>query len=61
MVGMTGKEIYDNFTGGDGPEGLSGAAAIVNEVAGKYRDRAERIRRLVGRMDAAWQGDAAGA
>src|SRR5437870_11892306 len=61
MVGMTGGDIYENFTNGTGPDGLSGGAAIVNEVAAGYGERAEAIRRITGKMEAAWQGEAAGA
>lgn len=61
MLFMNGKDIYENFTNGTGPNGLSGGAAIVNEVAAGYGDHAEAIRRIGERMEAAWQGDAAGA
>ncbi len=36
-------------------------AAIVKEIAGTYESRVDQIRALVTRMEAAWQGDAAGA
>jgi hypothetical protein len=58
---MTGRKIYENFTNGKGPNGLSDGAAIVNEVAAMYSDRAEAIRRLTEKMESAWRGDAAGA
>ncbi|MGB3444933.1 MAG: hypothetical protein WBA97_39860, partial [Actinophytocola sp.] len=59
--GYSGQEIYDNFHNGRGPDGLVGGAAIVNEVAGSYRERAEQIHRLAARMESAWQGSASGA
>src|SRR5256885_532047 len=58
---MTGRKIYENFTNGRGTDGLSGGAAIVNEVAAGYRDRADTIRRLTEKMESAWHGDAASA
>lgn len=56
---MTGKDIYENFTNGTGPDGLSNGAAIVNEVVAGYGERAEAIRRITAKMEAAWQGEAA--
>ncbi len=61
MSYMNGRQIYDNFQEGPGPDGMSGGAAIVNEVAAEYETRAREIRELVGRMESAWQGAAAGA
>jgi hypothetical protein len=61
LFGYSGQEIYDNFHDGRGPEGLVGGAAIVNEVANSYQERADQIHKLVARMEPAWQGDAAGA
>jgi hypothetical protein len=61
MSYMNGRQIYDNFQEGPGPDGLAGGAAIVNEVATEYETRAREIRELVGRMESAWQGAAAGA
>jgi len=58
---MSGQDIYDNFHNGTGPEGLSASAAIVNELAGRYQERAQQVQRLRSRMEAAWQGPAAGA
>lgn len=58
MLWMNGQQIYDNFQDGDGPEGLTGGAAMVNEVAGGYEARAEQIHALVTRMESAWEGDA---
>ena len=57
---MTGRKIYENFTNGIGPEGLTGSAAMVNELAAEYNDEGEAIRRLTARMESVWQGDAAG-
>ncbi|MFC4854605.1 hypothetical protein [Actinophytocola glycyrrhizae] len=59
--GYSGREVYDNFHDGRGSDGLIGGAAIVNEVAGSYRERAEQIHRLAARMESAWQGSASGA
>jgi hypothetical protein len=61
MFFMNGQQIYDNFQDGDGPEGLSGGAAIVNEIAAGYEARAQQIRALTTRMETAWEGDASGA
>lgn len=61
MIFMNGQQIYDNFQEGAGPEGLTGGAAIVNEVAGDYETRAQQIHALVTRMESAWRGDASGA
>ncbi|MFC4853598.1 hypothetical protein [Actinophytocola glycyrrhizae] len=58
---MTGAEIYRNFQEGPGAEGISSSAALVNELAERHRERAGRVVRLRARMEAAWQGAAAGA
>ncbi len=61
--GMTGEQIYQNFysgTGDDG-QGLSRSATQVNVVAQTYEERARSIIRLTERMEASWQGPAAGA
>ncbi|MPZ81803.1 MAG: hypothetical protein GEV28_15950 [Actinophytocola sp.] len=61
MLFMNGRQIYDNFQEGVGPEGMVGGAAIVNEVASDYEARSRQVRELVGRMESAWEGEAAGA
>jgi len=61
MFFMNGQQIYDNFQQSAGPDGLTGGAAIVNEVAAEYETRAQQIRAVMTRMESAWQGDAAGA
>src|SRR4051794_35448233 len=61
MAFMTGQHIYENFTNGAGPDGLTRGAAIVNEVAAGYGDGAKQIRELTTEMETAWRGDAAGA
>src|SRR6266545_1710183 len=58
---MTGRKIYENFTNGTGPNGLSSGAAIVNEVAAGYSERAAAIRQIATKMEAAWRGGAADA
>lgn len=58
---MSGQQIYDNFQQGVGPEGLSGSAAMVNEMAARYQERAKRVHQLKTRMETVWQGDASGA
>lgn len=58
---MSGEQIYQNFQQGTGPEGLSGSAAMVKEMAARYRDRVDFVHQLKARMEAAWQGDASGA
>ncbi|GAB3460342.1 hypothetical protein [Actinophytocola sediminis] len=61
LIGMTGDDIYRNFTDGDGPNGLFAGAAILNDIAKTYDTRATDIQSLVGRMESAWEGDAAAA
>jgi hypothetical protein len=53
-----GQQIYENFQKGPGPGELLGSAAIVREVAGQYRDLADRVHELAVEMEAAWEGDA---
>ena len=60
MAEMSGQEIYDNFHNGVGAEGLATGASILKKVAGRYEERAREIQQLVGEMESAWQGDAAG-
>jgi len=61
--GMTGEQIYTNFYGGTGDDGrgLTASASTVNAVSQAYANRAESIMKLTQRMEASWQGDAAGA
>lgn len=61
MAELSGQEIYDNFQNGIGSEGLSTGAAMVKAIAERYRERADQIQQLDTEMEAAWQGDAAGA
>jgi hypothetical protein len=61
MAGMNGREIYDNFRDGVGPDGLIAGALLMKHVVEGYGARSARIRALVTRMEAAWQGDAAAA
>jgi hypothetical protein len=58
---MSGQKIYENFTNGVGPEGLSSSAVMVNELAAEYLEEGDAIRRLTAKMESVWQGDAAGA
>lgn len=58
---MTGRTIYENFVNGVGPDGLSASAEMVRQVAEEYDDEGTAIRQLTARMEAIWQGDAAGA
>jgi hypothetical protein len=58
---MTGRKIYENFQNGQGPEGLSGGAGVVNELAAEYEEVGDAIRQLTSKMEGIWQGDAAGA
>lgn len=58
---MDAQQIYDNFQTGVGGNGLSQAAAVVKELVAAYEERADSITQLTGRMESAWQGDAAGA
>ncbi|MCT2582373.1 hypothetical protein [Actinophytocola gossypii] len=57
---MSGDAIYRNFQEGKGPAGLTGGADMVSSIAKTYSTRAKQIRRLAGRMESAWQGQAAG-
>ncbi|MFL6143204.1 MAG: hypothetical protein ACJ72N_15240 [Labedaea sp.] len=57
---MTGQKIWENFQNGHGPEGLSGGAGIVNELAAEYQHVGDAIRQLTAKMEGLWQGDAAG-
>lgn len=58
---LSGQEIYENFTNAEGAEGLAQGAAAVQQVVAKYNDRGDQIKRILGKMDAVWKGDAAGA
>jgi hypothetical protein len=58
---MTGQKIYDNFIDGTGPEGLSGSAAMVRQLAEEYHGEGSAIRQLTAKMESVWQGGAAGA
>ncbi|MCE7009315.1 hypothetical protein LWC34_41850 [Kibdelosporangium philippinense] len=58
---MGGQAIYDNFTNATGAQGMADGAAAMNEVVKAYHERGDRIKKIVGRMDAVWKGDAAGA
>jgi hypothetical protein len=58
---MDGKAIYENFTDATGAQGLADGAATMSEVVKAYHERGDRIKQIVGRMDAVWKGDAAGA
>jgi hypothetical protein len=61
MVEMSAQEIYDNFHDGVGGDGLASGAAMVRKVAARYEERVALIHQLEAEMDAAWQGEAAGA
>jgi hypothetical protein len=58
---MTGQKIYDNFTNGTGPQGLSASAAMVRQLAEEYHGEGDAIRQLTAKMESVWQGEAAGA
>lgn len=63
LWGMNGEQIYHNFRGGTGDNGIGllGAKARVELLVKNYDLRKESITKLTGTMEAAWQGDAAGA
>jgi hypothetical protein len=61
MAEMNAQQIYDNFHQGVGGDGLASGAALVRKVAARYGERVAMIRQLEAEMDAAWQGEAAGA
>ncbi|ONI79298.1 hypothetical protein ALI144C_26085 [Actinosynnema sp. ALI-1.44] len=58
---LSGQEIYENFTNGPGPEYMLNGAGVVAEVVRTYDQRCDQIKSLLGKMDAVWKGDAAGA
>jgi hypothetical protein len=58
---MSGEQIYRNFTEARGSDPLANAAAEVRKLVDEYNLQADEIVRLTRRMEAAWQGDAAGA
>ncbi|MFL6142601.1 MAG: PPE domain-containing protein [Labedaea sp.] len=58
---MTGREVYDNFKKGIGTGTLATGARELQALAANYKDRADSITALTTKMEAAWQGDAAGA
>ncbi|GAB3449727.1 hypothetical protein [Actinophytocola sediminis] len=57
---LTGQKIYENFTEGIGPGGLSGSAAMVRELATEYLEEGKAVRQLLVKMESVWEGDAAG-
>ncbi|GAA3570403.1 hypothetical protein GCM10022222_63110 [Amycolatopsis ultiminotia] len=52
---MDGKQIFDNFRGGD-TSGLRAAAAKVRELSAAYLERAHGIKDLQDRMARSWTG-----
>ena len=58
---MTGQQIYENFHGARGPEGLQAAAKDLRNVFDAYTQRASRISELANSMEEGWTGNAAGA
>ncbi|GLW93078.1 hypothetical protein [Actinokineospora globicatena] len=58
MSELPGAQIYENFIGGRGPEGLRRAADLLAETAVEYRSLADDINHLTTLMSEAWQGDA---
>ncbi|WP_027927560.1 WXG100 family type VII secretion target [Amycolatopsis benzoatilytica] len=57
---MDGKQIFDNFRGGD-TAGLRAAAAKVQELSAAYLERAHSVKDLQERMARSWTGDTADA
>ncbi|MET9262338.1 WXG100 family type VII secretion target [Amycolatopsis sp. NPDC004079] len=57
---MDGKQIFDNFRGGD-TSGLRAAAAKVQELSAAYLERAQSVKDLQERMARSWTGDSADA
>lgn len=60
-MGMSGEEIYRNFTEAVGGGDLAAAADMVKQLQGSYEEGARSVRALAVRMESAWQGDAGGA
>lgn len=61
LFGMTGEEIYRNFTEAAGAGDLAAASDLWRELQEEHEEEARRIRELAVRMESAWRGDAAGA
>ncbi|WP_051790855.1 PPE domain-containing protein [Amycolatopsis jejuensis] len=57
---MDGKQIFDNFRGGD-TSGLRAAAVKVQELSAAYLERARSVKELQERMARSWTGDASAA
>jgi hypothetical protein len=58
---MTGQKVYDNFTNGTGPQGLTESATMVRKLAEEYQGEGAAIRQLTAKMESIWRGGAAGA
>ncbi|MGQ0842037.1 hypothetical protein [Actinokineospora sp.] len=58
---MDADAIYRNFHDGQGGQNLMSGADIVNALAHEHDDETDAIQALAVRLEAAWQGEAAGA
>lgn len=58
---MDGRQIYENFVNGRGPEKLNTVADVIRDVERDYEMWAADVRELTAKMESAWSGDAAGA
>ncbi|EIF00319.1 PPE family protein [Saccharomonospora glauca K62] len=61
MSGMSGTAIYENFKGGAGTGGLEAFADALVKLRRSYTERAQAIKKIQERMEAAWTGDAGSA
>lgn len=55
---MSGKEIYDNFQQGRGPEGLHGASGEIQPLLEEYEQLRKEITGMVESMSGHWKGSA---
>ncbi|WP_165436554.1 hypothetical protein [Amycolatopsis suaedae] len=58
---MKADEIFHNFAGGPGPDGLEAIRLQLEKVRNRYHARHEQILDLARSMEEHWRGDAAGA
>lgn len=56
---MSGREIYENFTGGS-LAGLTYSADNTSSFAANYSERIDFVQKLLSSMEQAWQGEASG-
>jgi hypothetical protein len=57
-TGYTGEQIYQNFRNGQGTGGMEAVAEMLVQLRRSYTERAQAIKKIQQRMEAAWTGDA---